>query len=84
MKDQGQCGSCYAFSAIGALEAQHFRETGELVPLSVQNLIDCSHVHGNIGCDSGFIVRIYSKNLKFGTNNVVFVVECRIMLLNIS
>ncbi|KAM6899547.1 uncharacterized protein FYW49_017627 [Xenentodon cancila] len=66
VRDQGLCGSCWAFSSLGALEGQMMKQTGVLVTLSPQNLVDCSTVDGNLGCRGGYITKAYSYIIRNG------------------
>ena len=53
--DQSQCGSCWAFSAVAALESLNAKSTGVFTRLSEQELVDCSGPQGNEGCHGGLI-----------------------------
>ena len=68
VKDQGQCGSCWAFSAIASLEgvnAIHGKKH-QLLSLSEQELVDCSDDYGNMGCGGGLMDNAFEYMMKYG------------------
>ena len=67
VKDQGSCGSCWAFTSNSVLEGTIAAKTGKApVRLSEQHLVDCSGPYGNGGCGGGWMTYAWGYQRDYG------------------
>merc|ERR1719187_1466078 len=66
VKDQGGCGSCWTFGAVGGLETRYKKKSGVLRNFAEQEYLDCVFEGYDDGCDGGWMDRCYKWSVKYG------------------
>ncbi|CAG9333048.1 unnamed protein product [Blepharisma stoltei] len=66
VKNQGQCGGCWAFATTGSCESAWFLAGHNLTSLSEQQLMDCSYSYGNLACGGGTMTQAMKYVVKNG------------------
>ena len=70
VKNQGGCGSCWAFSATSAIEGAWQISKNSLLDLSEQQMVDCSWLQGNQGCNGGWMSNAFKYIQKAGGQQI--------------
>jgi len=66
VKDQAQCGSCWAFATVANIEGAGFVTNQRLLSLSEQELVDCDTATGDQGCGGGLPAHAYEDMIQNG------------------